>query len=155
MLLWRLSSRRKADVLDGGYGLSNDGRWNTRGRAVTYCSTVPSLTALEKRAHVTDASLLPPLVMVAYSVPDDISMRRIEVQELPDDWTRKQTSTQAIGDSWLDSALEALLFIPSVIVPIAKAPDRNVLINHRAPDAASITVESKIPFTLDPRLFKP
>jgi RES domain-containing protein len=40
-----------------GYGLTNSGRWNTTGRPVTYCSTVPSLTALEKRAHVTDISL--------------------------------------------------------------------------------------------------
>jgi len=45
-------------------GLLHSGRWNTRGRPITYCSTVPSLTALEKQVHVTDASLLPPLMLV-------------------------------------------------------------------------------------------
>jgi len=40
---------------------------------VTYCSTVPSLTELEKRAHVTDISLLPPQAMVEYVTPDDVS----------------------------------------------------------------------------------
>jgi hypothetical protein len=48
-----------------------------------------------------------------------------------------------------------LLFVPSVIVPIANVPDRNVLINHRVANAASIEVAEITPFTLDPRLFKP
>jgi RES domain-containing protein len=86
MQLWRLSSERKATAFDGGYGLSNDGRWNTRGRPLTYCSTVPSLAALEKRVHFRDPGLLPPQVMVAYNVPDDISKRRIDVHELPENW---------------------------------------------------------------------
>jgi RES domain-containing protein len=34
MRLWRLSSERRARDFDGGYGLSNDGRWNSRGRPV-------------------------------------------------------------------------------------------------------------------------
>ena len=59
MRLWRLSSVRHARDFTGGYGLSNNGRWNTVGRAVTYCATVPSLAALEKRVHVTDAADLP------------------------------------------------------------------------------------------------
>jgi len=48
-----------------------------------------------------------------------------------------------------------LLLVPSVVVPIANVPDRNVLINHRVADAASIKIAHISPFTLDPRLFKP
>lgn len=155
MRLWRLSSARRARDFDGGYGLSNGGRWNTRGRRVTYCSTVASLTALEKRVHVTDPGLLPPQVMVAYDVPDNISSRTIDIDDLPTDWTTHETYTQGIGDRWLDTATEVLLVVPSVIVPIASAPDRNVLINHRAASAALITIADVTPFTLDPRLFKP
>jgi len=69
MQLWRLSSARHAHDFSGAYGLLHPGRWNTPGRPITYCSTVPSLTALEKRVHVTDPSLLPPLLLVEYSVP--------------------------------------------------------------------------------------
>src|SRR5262245_43290649 len=138
MRLWRLSSVRRSRDFDGGYGLSHDGRWNTRGRAVTYCSTVPSLAALEKRVHVTDPVLLPPQVVVAYELPDDLSKRTIDIADLPVDWIRRETHTQAIGDGWLDSAAQLLLFVPSVVVPIANAPDRNVLINHRSANAASI-----------------
>jgi RES domain-containing protein len=155
MRLWRLSSERRARDFDGGYGLSNNGRWNTRGRPVTYCSTVASLTALEKRVHVTDPGLLPPQVLVTYELPDSISRRTIEIRDLPADWVARETHTQAIGDHWLDSETEVLLFVPSVIVPIADVPDRNVLINHRIAEIAAINMANAMPFTLDPRLFKP
>ncbi len=155
MLLWRLSSARRAGAFDGGYGVVNDGRWNTRGRAVTYCSTVPSLAALEKRVHVADPALLPPQVMIVYDVPDGMAVRTVTLDELPADWTMQQTRTQAIGDGWLDAATEVLLSVPSAIVPIANAPDRNVLINHRAANVAAIRIGATTPFTLDPRLFRP
>ena len=155
MRLWRLSSERRARDFDGGYGLFNDGRWNTRGRPLTYCSTAPSLAALERRVHVNDPSLLPAQILVTYELPENISRRTIEIGALPADWTMRQTHTQSIGDRWLDSMTEALLFVPSVIVPIASVPDLNVLINHRHAAAQSIRVADLTPFTLDPRLFSP
>jgi len=44
--------------------------------------------------------------------------------------------------------------VPSVIMPIAAAPDRNVLINHRHADSGRITIAAITPFTFDPRLFQ-
>jgi hypothetical protein len=110
---------------------------------------------LEKRVHVGDPALLPPQVLVAYELPDSIPRRAIEIDDLPADWVARETYTRALGDQWLDSGSEVLLFVPSVIVPIASVPDRNVLINHRAAGVASIAVVHAVPFTLDSRLFKP
>jgi RES domain-containing protein len=155
MRLWRLASERRARDFDGGYGISYDGRWNTRGRPVTYCSTVASLTALEKRVHVSDPALLPTQVLVTYELPDDISRRTIEIAELLADWTVRATHTQSVGDRWLDSRAELLLFVPSAIVPIANVPDHNVLINHRLAEVAAINIVQVVLFTLDPRLFRP
>jgi RES domain-containing protein len=154
MRLWRLSSARRARDFTGGYGLSNNGRWNTLGRPVTYCATVPSLAALEKRVHVDDPALLPPQAMVTYEVPDDISVRTIGIDELPPNWTSRETHTQQLGDDWLEAGEEAILVVPSVVVPIADAPDRNVLINHRRRDASRIRIAAVVAFTLDPRLFR-
>jgi len=155
MRLWRLSSVRRARDFDGGYGLSNAGRWNTQGRPVTYCTTAPSLAALEKRVHVTDPSLLPPQMMVEYDVPDDLPTRMLAMSDLPVDWTVRETITQKLGDEWLDGGAETLLFVPSAVVPLASAPERNVLINHRQAGSARITIVATLPFTLDPRLFRP
>jgi RES domain-containing protein len=154
MRLWRLSSQRRARNFDGGYGLANSGRWNTTGRAVTYCSTVPSLTALEKRVHVTDTSLLAPQAMVEYAAPNAVPMRTISFSDLPSDWASRETHTQTLGDAWLDECTELILVVPSVIMPIASAPDRNVLINHRHSAIAGITITAITPFTFDPRLFQ-
>jgi RES domain-containing protein len=120
---------------------------------VTYCSTVPSLCALEKRVHVNDPALLPDQIMVEYEVPDDLAKREVTLDDLPADWGRRETQTQRIGDAWLDGGEDTLLVVPSVIVPIKTAPDRNILINHRRADAARITVVDAVPFALDPRLF--
>jgi len=155
MRLWRLSSARRARDFDGGYGLNNSGRWNTKGRAVTYCATVPSLSALEKRAHVFDPALLPDQAMVEYDVPDDVPLRRIEIGDLPADWATRETQSQRLGDEWLDQASEAILIVPSVIMPIARALDRNVLINHRHSAADRIAFVAATRFTFDPRLFRP
>jgi hypothetical protein len=40
-------------------------------------------------------------------------------------------------------------------MPIARAADRNVLINHRHRAAARIAIIAVTPFTFDPRLFRP
>jgi RES domain-containing protein len=155
MRLWRISSVRRANDFTGGYGLLHPGRWNTPARPVTYCSTAPSLAALEKRVHVLDPALLPPQAVVEYDVPDDIAQRTIDPAALPPDWPKREVDTQAIGDRWLDAATEALLVVPSVILPLISAPDCNVLINHRHKDAARIIVVGITPFEFDPRLFAP
>lgn len=133
----------------------HSGRWNTAGRPVTYCSTVPSLAALEKRVHVTDSTLLPPQSMVEYEAPDDLSQRTVDLKDLASDWLHREVDTQKLGDQWLDSMAEALLIVPSVIVPLPNAPDRNVLINHRHSDAPRIKIVRVVAFELDPRLFQP
>ena len=155
MRLWRLSSVRRARDFDGGYGLANSGRWNSRGRPVTYCATVPSLAALEKRVHVGDPELLPPQAMVEYDVPDELPIRTIAIDDLPCDWATRETYTQRLGNEWLDRGADVVLLIPSVIMPIPRAPERNALINHRHPAATRIPQTEITPFTLDPRLFHP
>ena len=154
MRLWRLSSARRARDFDGGYGLYNNGRWSTKGRPVTYCATVPSLSALEKRVHVSDPALLPEQAMVEYDVPDDVPLRKIEIGDLPADWAMRETHSQRLGNEWLGQASEVILIVPSAIMPIASALDRNVLINHRHSAIARIAIVAATPFTFDPRLFR-
>jgi len=86
MVLWRLSDLQHARAFDGGFGLLFDGRWNTVGHAITYCSTSPSLTVLEKLVHVQDPDLLPMMAMVRYAVPDDLAIEVTSVGDLPSDW---------------------------------------------------------------------
>jgi RES domain-containing protein len=150
---WRLSSVRRAEDFSGGYGLSNNGRWNTKSRLVTYASTTAALTVLEKRVHVGDPSLLPPQAMVQYSVPDDVAVESVHSTELPPNWGTLEMVTQHQGDVWLDSVRTLILIVPSITVPVVDAPDKNVLFNHRHPDARRVTIVDVVPFNMDVRLF--
>jgi len=153
MLLWRLSGKQHARALDGGYGLHFDGRWNTVGHAVTYCATSPALCVLEKLVHVEDPALLPELVMVTYEVPDAVAVRDVRLEDLPADWRRHEAMTQQTGDAWHEEGATALLRVPSAVVPIARSPDLNVLINHGHAEADGLRILAAEPFVLDPRLF--
>lgn len=153
MLLWRLSGAEYAGRFDGGYGLEHAGRWNERGQLVTYCATGPALCVLEKLVHVEDTELLPDdTMLIRYDVPDDVRVEQSEIADLPQNWRADQRVTRSIGNAWLDRASACLLRVPSVIVPIPDADDRNVLINHRHRDAARITLSQVETFAYDPRL---
>jgi hypothetical protein len=45
------------------------------------------------------------------------------------------------------------LKVPSAIVPIARSPDVNVLINHSHPESSAVKIVAADPFVFDPRLF--
>jgi RES domain-containing protein len=151
--LWRLSNHRHAADLSGGYGLVSDGRWNIRGRPCLYASTGAALPVLEKRVHVADPGLLPPLQMVEYDLPDATSTKSLEMKDLPDDWVRRPDVTQQMGDLWLRAGDGALLLVPSAIVPIEGAPDVNVVINPRHPEIRAMRIARSTAFSLDLRLF--
>ncbi|HEX4077847.1 MAG TPA: RES family NAD+ phosphorylase [Rhizomicrobium sp.] len=155
MVLWRLSGAQHAKAFDGGFGLLYDGRWNTAGHAVTYCATSPSLCVLEKLVHIEDPDLLPALEMVRYDVPDGLGVETVSLAELPPTWRFEESLTQQRGDRWQGALRTPLLRVPSAIVSLEGAPDVNMLINHRHPAAASITMIAAEAFVLDTRLFLP
>jgi hypothetical protein len=92
--------------------------------------------------------------MVEYTVPDDVPAHSISFDDLPSDWALREFHTQTLGDAWLDEWAEPILMVASVIMPIANAPDRNVLINHRHSASVWITITAAMPFTFDPRRFQ-
>lgn len=153
MRLWRLAAAAFAERFDGGYGLAHAGRWNSRGWRLTYCASGPALCLLEKLVHVDSPALLPDgLRLVCYEAPDDILIEVREPEDLPAGWQRDETVTRAIGDAWAEAAAAALLRVPSVIVPVGGASDRNFVVNHDHAAAGRIAVRSIEAFELDHRL---
>ena len=103
--------------------------------------------------HVEDARLLPDdTVLVRYDLPDDLRVEEADLDGLPEDWRTDERLTRSLGDAWLDGVSACLLCIPSVIVPIPDADDRNIIVNHRHGDAARIAISSIERFEYDPRL---
>ena len=103
--------------------------------------------------HVEDACLLlDDTVLVRYDLPGDLRVEEADLDGLPEDWRTDERLTRSLGDAWLDGVSACLLCIPSVIVPIPDADDRNIIVNHRHGDAARIAISSIERFEYDPRL---
>ena len=77
----------------------------------------------------------------------------IGLDDLPGDWRRQEALTQRKGEQWRRTGANALLRVPSAIVPLEASPDVNVLINHGRPEVATIAIRGLTPFSLDPLLF--
>ncbi len=140
---------------DGGYGLRHDGRWNTRGRPITYCASGPAVCVLERLVHIEDAAALPDdTMLVQYDVPEDLALDTWPLGQLPPSWRNDADTTRSIGDAWLDGVSAPLLVVPSVVVPVTDSNDRNLLVNHRHADAGRISIARIERFEFDPRLFE-
>jgi len=152
MLAFRLvKARHAATALDGEGARRVGGRWNAPGLPVAYCASSLSLAVLELLVHVDPAAVPEDLVAIRIEIPDGLPLRRLLPAELPDDWRREsgRGRLRALGAAWLGARREAVLAVPSVIVP----GETNLLVNPRHPDAARIRMLAPEPFTLDARLF--
>jgi hypothetical protein len=90
--------------------------------------------------------------MVAYDVPEDLTVEETALADLPDGWTRDAVLTRRLGDDWLAAKRAPLMKVPSVVLPVRDSPDTNILINHGNAEAARIGVRSISDFRLDARL---
>ena len=87
---------------------------------------------------------------IRVEIPDDLATGRWQPSDLPEGWRQEEArpALQSLGSAWLKSGSEAVLLVPSVIIP----SEPNLLIHPGHPDAARIRVLGQEPFTLDPRL---
>jgi len=151
MRVFRLVKARHAGTaLDGEGARLAGGRWNSPGMPVVYCASSLSLAVLELLAHVDPGDLPEDLVAIGIEIPDALAMRRLGVRDLPADWRQDtgKAALRALAADWLRARAEAVLVVPSVIVPA----ELNVLVDPRHPDAAGIRAVAREPFRLDPRL---
>lgn len=114
---------------------------------MVYAAASPSLAVLEVLVHLD----LPVELM-----PDDYQLLGIEVPdeasvEILDSTPTDAAACAAAGDDFLIRAAALMLRAPSVVVP----QERNVLINVRHPEMASVRVISQDQFRFDPRLARP
>ena len=136
-----------ADAFTGKGARLWGGRWNPPGIGVVYTSGTLSLASLEFLAHFETGSDLPDLVSYRLVFDEKLVTR---ISKPPVDWrhTPSPSSTQLLGKTWCDNARSAVLRVPSAIIP----SEDNFILNPAHPDFKAITIESPVPFSIDPRL---
>lgn len=152
MNVWRIC--RSKHELSGfsGYGAEKTGgRWNYKGQSVVYTSENLSLAALELFVHVSPGIIPADLISLRGTLPDSISIKRLEAPDLPKNWRKypAPSELQEIGTNWILGLTSLVLVVPSAINPL----ESNILVNPAHPEIKELQVGTGQPFQFDPRMF--
>ena len=145
--LWRVSNYQ---TLEGLGGLNFSGRWHTAGRPIVYLADSPAGALFETLVHleVNVEDMPPAYTLLAVEVSSAVKIATVQMSE--ENWKDDLDVTRALGDAWLASRKEALLSVPSVLVPRSS----NYLLNPLHPEASRIVIKERIDGRYDPRLFR-
>jgi RES domain-containing protein len=147
---WRIVKEKHASTAFSGEGARLfEGRWNSAGVPIVYCSEHLSLAALEILVH-TQAATIHHNFRTFRAVWDSRIMLSIAIKDLPMGWNRYPPSaaSRSIGNNWVKSGRTPVLAVPSVIVP----RERTFLLNPKHSDFKKIKIEDSGTFVLDQRL---
>lgn len=130
MIVWRIAAetlKYPADDLSGEGARITGGRWNAEGHAAVYASTTRALACLETVVHLNAGGLPLNRYLVEITIPDPLWQAARREETPPVGWDAEPASLTSVelGTAWLRAGKEALLVVPSVIVP----EECNVLIN--------------------------
>lgn len=142
--------KRHADNAFDGEGARNyGGRWNQRGTAMVYAAGSLALAALEILVHLERAALLERYICFPVDF-DAVLCRRLAPEDLPADWrvSPAPNSTRGLGSAWARNVGEAVLQVPSVVVP----QEDNYLLNPRHMEFSQIKIGRAQEFSYDARL---
>jgi RES domain-containing protein len=147
--LWRISDFAN---LSGDGGLFAYGRWHSKGRRVIYLSDHPASALVEVLVNLEiDPDDLPASYqLLTVEIADDVTYETIDPTRLSANWRHDRGATRAIGDEWLVASRNALLRVPSAVLPVAS----NWLLNPTHPDVSRMRITDIIRAPFDPRLFK-
>ncbi len=152
MEAYRLCREKFSATLSGIGAAMKGARWNSIGVEMIYTASNRSLAMAEVAVHLSLATLPEDYMMMTIHIPDDISMKRLNVSDLPIDWNKfpHPSTTQIIGDRFISENLHCVLQIPSSITE----GDYNLLINPHHIEFKRIKILGVKKFIFDQRLFK-
>jgi RES domain-containing protein len=147
---WRIIKQKHASTAFSGDGARLfEGRWNSVGVRIVYCSEHLSLATLEILVHTQ------PVVVRdkyrAFQVTWDAKlMAAVGPADLLKGWNAfpPTKASKKVGDQWIKAGRNVVLAVPSAIVPL----ERTFLLNPAHPDFAKIKIKDVGAFVLDPRL---
>ena len=106
---------------------------------------------LEYFVHIEATDPPRDLVVVAADIPDMVSRMVLTQEELPSDWRQAPAppGLAAIGDSFAAECKNAILVLPSALVP----SESNWLVNPLHPEFVEFQLHPAEPFQYDARFF--
>ena len=150
---WRLVKERHAKTAFDGEGARRfGGRWNSPGVAVVYVAENIALAVLETVVHA-DIDNLDAIhfVLIPVDIPQSVRIGHMDKNNLPRGWQSYDPAPEELrgmGDEWVRQAREAVLAVPSVVVP----QETIYILNPAHKDIKKLVIGKPLLFTLDKRL---
>lgn len=151
MRVFRLIRKKYGIELSGKGAALSGNRWNSKGTELIYCADSRALAMAEVAVHISLSILPKDYVMVEIEIPTSIFIASMITDDLPRNWNSfpHLLDTQKIGDDFVADRNNAVLKVPSAVVP----GDFNFLINPHHPDFQAIKIVGQQDFPFDSRLF--
>jgi RES domain-containing protein len=146
---YRIGSPAHPLLDGGGAAISDTARWNSRGRFVIYAAEHYTGALLEKAAQLNSLRIPRTLVYVRIEIPTGASVEEVKLDHLPGWDSESRTASQRYGDAWYDEARSLALLVPSLVAP---GLARNILINQRHPEFATVRTSDPERIRCHPRL---
>ncbi len=146
LTIWRFCHKKHSEAAFLGEGFwSSGGRWHSRGTPLVYASATLSLAILETfNNNVQIENISQNFVFIKAEIPDVVLIQKLEKERLPANWRDlpAPTSLALMGDKWFSTYSNAVLQVPSAIIP----HENNYLLNPKHSDFAEIKIYPPEPF---------
>jgi len=148
MIVFRITHTHYQDDLSGQGAKTYGARWNRPGTAMLYTGERLSLCALELLVHLGWKELQRNFVALSIFIPDDASIKLLDLDKLKTGWKEDPDYTAYIGTAFLRSNEHLMMKVPSAVIP----EEFNYLVNPAHPDFRKVKLRKSKPFIFDERL---
>lgn len=150
MIVYRITTLKRAGDLSGTGAKLYGGRWNSAGNPVVYAAQTISLAMLETLVHANRSLLQREYAVCEISVPDSLGVMEFQQHELPKNWRDFpfHHSTTNLGDQWIQEAKTTILKVPSAV----NSFEHNFLLNPQSPGFQQVKIAEIRALSFDFRL---
>jgi RES domain-containing protein len=147
MLVFRILHKKYGDALSCP-GL--EGRWNSAGKRVLYCSESIPLAFMESMIRRQGIGFNNDFHIAYIEIPDTAEIKILTVADLPKGWDNPHdyTHCQPLADKWYDSQESLVLQVPSATL----SQCNNYVINSLHPDFSKVKLSGFTPLMPDARI---
>ena len=116
MLVYRIVQKKYSDTL---FASGIEGRWNSKGNKVLYCSESIALAFLENMVRRQGIGFNMSFKIMIIKVPSKLRITLIDTGDLSKGWrdSKNYLLCQSQGDAWYRNCKTLLLKAPSAVLP--------------------------------------
>lgn len=147
MLAFRILHKKYGDPL---FAPGIEGRWNSAGKKVLYCSDSIPLAFMESMVRRQGVGFNHDFQIAHIEIPDHLSIKILEVKDLQAGWNNAHnySKCQLLANKWYDDLESLTLIVPSATLSVCN----NYVVNATHPDFSAVKLIAITPLIPDSRI---